>query len=169
MSTASVDEFADSLRAEGVTFDLVDGESFPAALDAAVEPPVVGSALPYRDLTEDLPDVVLDPTPAQLHAARTGVAPVGLGIAARGTLVVQSDGNGTEPVSLFPERHVGVLRASDIVADLPAAIDWLVDEFAAGRTSAVLATGPSATADMGELVYGVHGPKDVHVLVLEDR
>lgn len=168
MSTA-VERFTDSLHAQGVTFDRVDEGSFAAALETAVEPPVVGSPLPYRDLSEDLPNVDLEPTPEQLRAARTGVAPVGLGIAAHGTLVVQSDENGTEPVSLFPERHVGILRASDVVADLAAAIDWLDGEFAAGRTSAVFATGPSATGDMGELVYGVHGPKDVHVLVVEDR
>ncbi|MFB6362014.1 MAG: LUD domain-containing protein, partial [Halobacteriales archaeon] len=45
---------------------------------------------------------------------------------------------------------------------------WLAGEFDAGRRSAVLTTGPSATADMGELVTGVHGPGDVHVVAVTD-
>jgi len=32
-----------------------------------------------------------------------------------------------------------------------------------------LATGPSATADMGALVRGAHGPERVHVLLIDDR
>jgi L-lactate dehydrogenase complex protein LldG len=32
----------------------------------------------------------------------------------------------------------------------------------------VLATGPSATADMGELVLGAHGPESVHVVILDE-
>ncbi|MFB6268738.1 MAG: lactate utilization protein C, partial [Halobacterium sp.] len=34
---------------------------------------------------------------------------------------------------------------------------------------AVLATGASATADMGEIVTGVHGPQSVHAVVITDR
>ncbi|TKX83368.1 hypothetical protein EXE43_24625, partial [Halorubrum sp. SS5] len=32
----------------------------------------------------------------------------------------------------------------------------------------VFATGPSATADMGGLVHGAHGPKEVHVVLLRE-
>jgi L-lactate dehydrogenase complex protein LldG len=35
-------------------------------------------------------------------------------------------------------------------------------------TDVIVATGPSATADMGALVTGAHGPKAVHA-VLVDR
>ncbi|WP_331713952.1 LUD domain-containing protein [Halobacterium sp. CBA1126] len=72
-------------------------------------------------------------------------------------------------MSLYPRTHVGVVRASDLHADVEATAAWLHDEFDAGRDSAVLATGASATADMGELVHGVHGPQDVHAVVVTDR
>ncbi|MFW5900663.1 MAG: LUD domain-containing protein, partial [Halodesulfurarchaeum sp.] len=42
-------------------------------------------------------------------------------------------------------------------------------EFTAGDLSGILATGPSATADMGATVHGVHGPSEVHVIVVTDR
>jgi len=32
-----------------------------------------------------------------------------------------------------------------------------------------MATGPSATGDMGALVQGVHGPSEVHVIVVESE
>jgi len=90
------------------------------------------------------------------------------GIAGLGTVVVQSRRRGDEPVSLFPERHVVVLQASDLRRDLESAFEWLADEFDAGRDSLVFETGPSATGDMGALVQGVHGPSEVHVIVVED-
>jgi L-lactate dehydrogenase complex protein LldG len=44
-----------------------------------------------------------------------------------------------------------------------------LDDFDGGLDSAVLATGISATADMGATVYGVHGPRAVHAIVITDR
>ncbi len=70
-------------------------------------------------------------------------------------------------MSLFPDLHVPVLRESDLVADMPTAIERLGPQLREGH-SAIVATGPSATADMGSLVKGAHGPKDVHVLLLEE-
>lgn len=70
-------------------------------------------------------------------------------------------------MSLYPERHVAILREEELHADMDEAFAWLGEEFAAGRDSYVFATGASATADMGEMVEGVHGPAEVHVVVLE--
>ncbi|MFW5973924.1 MAG: LUD domain-containing protein, partial [Natrialbaceae archaeon] len=61
------------------------------------------------------------------------------------------------------------VAASDLAGSMKAAYERLAEEFATGRDTQVLATGPSATADMGTLVQGVHGPHEVHVVVLEDR
>ena len=93
----------------------------------------------------------------------------GLGIADYGSVVLPSTPAGTEPVSLSPDRHVAVLRTDDVVPGMPEAFDSLAAEFRNGdHGSAILATGPSATADMGELVKGAHGPKDVHVVMLDE-
>lgn len=51
-----------------------------------------------------------------------------------------------------------MLRESDLEADLRGGFRRLRSEFDARSRSFVLATGPSATGDMGELVRGVHGP-----------
>lgn len=142
---------------------------FPDALAAAVKGPAVGTDLPFDGVSLDGTDVQTDPTPAQLQAATTGVTPVGGGIAEHGTVLVESRPAGDELVALYPERHIAVLRESDLVADVRTATDDLADEFQTAPGSTVFATGVSATADMGATVEGVHGPKEVHVVILTDR
>jgi L-lactate dehydrogenase complex protein LldG len=169
MSTDLVDAFESSLEELDVTHDRTAAADLTAALVDAIVEPAVAAPLPWDDLTLKGVPVDREPTPAALQAAETGVTAAGAGIAEEGSVVVQSRPGGDEPVSLYPPLHVAVLRASDLVADVREAMDWLAGEFAAGRTSAVLATGASATADMGALVHGVHGPGDVHVVTVTDR
>lgn len=141
--------------------------SFEADLVDVVTDPAVGAPLPFDDLS--LPDAVpAVSTTADLSGARTGVSAASLGVADYGSVVLESDPDGTEPVSLFPERHVAVLRAADVVSRLADALDELGPRIRDSRSSAVFATGPSATADMGELVYGAHGPREVAVLLVEE-
>ncbi len=86
--------------------------------------------------------------------------------------MLESTPDGAEQTSLFPDLHVAVLRASDVLPDMGAAFERLGPRLREGRTpganrSAIIATGPSATADMGALVRGAHGPREVHVVILE--
>jgi L-lactate dehydrogenase complex protein LldG len=138
-----------------------------AVLADLLEPPAVGAPLPFEGVS--LPaSVVTDPTPSDLESAATGVTPASFGIADYGSIAIESTPAGEEPASLWPGHHVAVLAASEIVADMPAGIER-AGEIARAGSSVVLATGPSATADMGELVVGAHGPRNVSVVVLEDR
>lgn len=169
MSTDTVAAFESSLAEHDVGCTRVGAAEFEDALEPLVEPPAVGAPLGIDGCSLEGLDVETSPTPRQLHDAETGVARAGAAIAEFGTIVVQSDAGGTEPVSLYPPIHVAVLRASDVLADLETGLEWLGGEFEAGRDSAVLATGPSASADMGRLVFGAHGPNRVHVVLVTDR
>lgn len=176
MTTDPVGTFADALRDHDASLTRTDPGGFADALADLVEPPAVGAPLPFDDVSLD--DVSLDETSpggvgvetelttATVRDAATGVCAAGFAVAETGSVVLQPTARGEEPVSLFPERHVVVVREADLVPDVATAFDRLADEFAAGRDDAVLATGPSATADMGELVQGVHGPTEVHVLLV---
>lgn len=168
MSTALA-TFEASLDALSVARTRTTAAGFADALADALEPPAVGTRLPFDGVSLEGTDVVTDPTPAQLEAATTGVTPVGGAIAEHGTVLVESRPEGDELVGLYPERHVAVLRESDLVPDTRAAMRELSDAVAVDGGSTVLATGVSATADMGAKVEGVHGPKEVHVVVLTDR
>lgn len=169
MSTDTVSEFETELAELDVDCTRIEADGFEDALAEAVVSPAVGAPLGVDGLSLEGTGVETSPTPKDLDSAETGVARAAAAIAPHGTIVVQSDAGGTEPVSLYPPTHVAVLRASDVLPDLQAGLDWLGDEFAAGRDSAVLATGRSASADMGGLVYGAHGPKRVHVILVTDR
>lgn len=165
MSTVAT--FESSLEEHAVETTRVSPAEFEDALADAIEEPAVGARLPVEGISLDGTPVALDPSPADLDAAVTGVTGARLGIADYGSLVVGSSPDGSEPVSLFCDRHVAVLAAEDVVPDMSAAFDWMATEVGDERESAVIATGPSATADMGALVRGAHGPKRVDVLIVE--
>lgn len=169
MTADTVSRFASSLSGVGVGLTRTTAAEFATTLDGETEPPAVGAPLGIEGVSLEAADVNTDPTNGELREAETGVTRAEKGIAEYGTLVIQSDEAGTEPMALYPPNHVAVLRESDVVGDVGEALTWLGEEFDAGRDSAVFATGVSATADMGELVFGVHGPVAVHVVLLTDR
>lgn len=160
------DRFVSRAAEYGVDVTRVPAEEATGAIEEALESPAVGAPVAWEDV--DLPaEVTTGPTPAQLNAAVTGVTGASLAIADYGSLILRADERGSEPISLFVERHVAVLRADDVVPDMEAAFGWLGEELRGTRDSAIVATGPSATADMGALVQGAHGPKTVEVVVVE--
>ena len=144
-------------------------------VDAAADEPAVGVSPErsgpdaFADSPATLPArVETDPTTAELRAAHTGVTAASLGVAEYGSVALEADPEGSEPVSLFVDRHVVVLREGDLVPDMPDAFDWLGPKARDESVDVVFATGPSATADMGGLVNGAHGPKEVHVVLLRE-
>ena len=134
---------------------------------------VVGVPLPNA-WGIDLPDTVgTDPTPADLDAAATGVTAASLAVADYGSVALPCRSDGAELVSLFVDRHVVVLDESAVTPDMETAFERFAEspsdsESQSGPESRILATGPSATADMGALVQGAHGPKDVTAILVED-
>lgn len=159
------DQFASLAADYGVETTRVQAKEATTVVADAVTSPAVGAPLPFDDV--ELPETVTtDPTPAELDEAVTGVTAATLAVADYGSIVLGADPEGTEPVSLFPDHHVAVLRERDVVQDMAAAFERLGGDLRATRGSAVLATGPSATADMGSLVKGAHGPKTVQVVVV---
>ncbi|SDX72981.1 LutC/YkgG family protein [Marinobacter mobilis] len=90
------------------------------------------------------------------------------GIAETGSLILWPTVDEPRLMSLVPPVHVAVLEASQLYTTFLEAMraqDW-----AAGMpTNALLISGPSKTADIEQtLAYGVHGPKELIVLVIED-
>ena len=94
-----------------------------------------------------------------------GITSVVAAIAETGTLVIASDMRRSRGTFLIPPIHIAVIFESHILPDM---ID-LWPRLAVLHTAFTLITGPSKTADIeGILITGVHGPKAVHVIVLEN-
>lgn len=158
--------FITACRDNGVTVTRTAPSGLARAIEEAIRPPAVGTSLPWDIAMGSLEGVTGDPTWADLDAAETGITPAAFGIAATGSVILESTSEGSEALSLYPDHHVVVLEASDLVTHLEAAFDRLTPLLADGG-DAILATGPSATADMGDLVVGAHGPQSVHVVLVE--
>jgi L-lactate dehydrogenase complex protein LldG len=89
------------------------------------------------------------------------------GVADSGTIVLHhSASEGRRVLTLLPDWHLCVLRASQIVETLP-------EYFARCPEPPALATyisGPSATADIEMTrIKGVHGPRFLHVIIVHDE
>ncbi len=102
-----------------------------------------------------------------LAAAVIGLTGADAGLAETGSVVVVSGPGRGRLASLLPPIHVALVRKDSIVGSLPELINTRPELVTAGANF-VCITGPSRTADIEHvLARGVHGPKDVHVILAE--
>ena len=89
-------------------------------------------------------------------------------LADTGTLVMFAVAGEGRTLSLLPPVNACLVPASRIVSGL-AELFTLEPELATRSSAVVLVTGPSRTADIElTLSIGVHGPGELHVVVLSD-
>ncbi len=171
----TLERFVERLRDYGATVRVVDAESVAAAVTDAcrargVDRLLVPAGFPTDWLPEGVEVVVDEALGAHeldaIGAAATGAA---LGIAETGTIVLDcGEGQGRRALSLVPDVHVCVVRGDDVVDGVPAAMRALGTGLRESRRPVTFISGPSATSDI-ELsrVEGVHGPRQLEVVLLE--
>lgn len=164
----TVSRFSSTAMASGAEVHTVSKESAEETLRELIETPAV--SVPSSLDQVSLPSTVgTSPTQELLKKAKTGITDALIGIETLGSVVIPSDHQHTGPVSLFPERQIAVLDKSNIVPDIEAAFTTLGDRYRDGNNDTVIVTGPSSTGDMGELITGVHGPGELHIMVVCDE
>ena len=101
-------------------------------------------------------------------AADLGITSVDWAIAETGTLALCSLPAQGRVVSLLPATYLAILEPAQIVPDLFDLFESLETHKADLPSNVALVTGPSKTGDIElKLTTGVHGPGNVHVLVVE--
>ena len=93
-----------------------------------------------------------------------GVSEASYGLADTGSVVLMASPEEPRARSLLPDAHVSLLREDRILAGL----DELFAALGGDLPSALaIVTGPSRSADIEQrLAVGVHGPGEVHVVLL---
>ncbi len=95
-----------------------------------------------------------------------GVTSADYALADTGSLVMLSSHDEARLISLLPPVHLAVVPRERLLSGLDELFS-LVPEPAKLSSSMVIITGPSRTADIEQiLVRGVHGPGEVHVVLL---
>jgi|TARA_B100001121_G_scaffold288419_2_gene286524 L-lactate dehydrogenase complex protein LldG len=155
-----VDRLAGLLRARGAR-NLLLGRNHPVseAVRASTHPDLPPLRVYDRPIEQWQPELFND-VDAGLTSTRGGIAETG-------SLILWPTPDEPRLLSLVPPIHVAVLYASELYPTLYDAMH--AQAWAAGMpTNALLISGPSKTADIEQtLAYGVHGPKELIVLVVE--
>ncbi|MFP5068119.1 lactate utilization protein C [Pseudonocardia nantongensis] len=112
------------------------------------------------EVVRDGPDVPV----SELDRCGGVLSTAAVGIAETGTIILDhGEGQGRRVATLVPDLHVCVIRADQIVPGVPEAVA-AIDPARPGTWI----SGPSATSDIElDRVEGVHGPRTLHVLIVD--
>jgi iron-sulfur cluster protein len=106
--------------------------------------------------------------------ADVGISGANLAVAESGTLVIVSNEGNARLVTTLPSVHIALVTAEKFVETLEQAaslVKALVFASSGLKMTSYVSfvTGPSRTTDIEkELVRGVHGPQEVHIIILDN-
>ncbi|MCF8236124.1 MAG: lactate utilization protein [Bacteroidales bacterium] len=128
-------------------------------LEPAIQDFLLHHDISYRNKEDDFAEMTVGLTGCEFLVARLG------------SVMVSSAHKSGRRINVFPETHLVMAYASQIVPDLKQALKGIRQRYAGNFPSMVsLITGPSRTADIEKtLVMGAHGPKELIVFLIEDR
>jgi L-lactate dehydrogenase complex protein LldF len=133
---------------------------------------VVGERLP--DDPETLVAVARRVLRQSFIDAQMGITGANLGIAETGTLVILTNEGNDRLVATLPPIHVAIVGIDKLVRSLDdaTAVLKLLAPSATGQKASTYVsfiTGPSRSADIElSLTIGVHGPKELHVVLVDN-
>lgn len=146
---------------EGLRAHDVRSVVLPAGLEESWRSQIAAAGIEMHD---DEPRL----TRAQLDGIGGVVTASAVGSAETGTIMLDhGPDQGRRALTLVPDVHVCVIRADQVVSDVPEAVARTSDAMRAGQPITWI-SGGSATSDI-ELsrVEGVHGPRTLHVVLAE--
>ncbi|MCR9212790.1 MAG: lactate utilization protein [Proteobacteria bacterium] len=117
---------------------------------------------PLLEVTEGAADIKDD----------VSLTPALAAMAESGTLCMASGADTPSTLNFLPENHIVVLKANQVTGGFEDAWDRVRDKFGTGNMPRTVnfISGPSRTADIEQtLIMGAHGPRRLHVVIVEDE
>ena len=153
---------ADDAEVPGAVADYLAAQNLPGNLIMAPHPALRAidwSARPLLEIREGRAEAT------DMVSVQHGFA----AIAETGTLMLPSAGERPTTLNILTDTEIVVLRASRVVGAYEEAWDLLRSEIGAMPRNVMLVTGPSRSADIEQaLELGSHGPRRLHVVLVED-
>jgi L-lactate utilization protein LutC len=171
--TVRIENFRENLEAVGGRYTLVESEEEAASvLKSLVETTGAGKiGISDSELVKRLVALAgietVENAPAEfLFDSDLGITAAQWGIAETGTLVLESRRESHRLTSLVPPVHLCILKAGDIRQTLGEILELTSRDLSRAVT---FITGASRTSDIElTLAIGVHGPGELHVIVIAD-
>ena len=144
--------------------EYLKSQNLPARIRTGADPLLSGvnwSAVPTLEVVNG----------AAEDADQTGLAVAFAGASETGTLILASGQENPVTLNFLPETHIVVMPASRIRGAYEEAWDGVRDRFGSGQMPRTinLITGPSRTGDIEQtILLGAHGPRRLHVIVVDD-
>ena len=114
-------------------------------------------------------EVLTENLRGQADRLHTGLTLADWGIAETGTLVLESSSEDLRLATMLSETHVAVLPLSRLQPDVEVLEEELNGLMQSPPRYLAFITGASRTADIERvLTLGVHGPLELHLLLLKD-
>ena len=103
---------------------------------------------------------------AALDRIKTVLTTASVGIAQTGTIILDhTAGQGRRALTLVPDRHICIVRASQVVETVPEGVARILTRSTQPIT---FISGPSATSDIEMTrIRGVHGPRFLSVVLVD--
>lgn len=178
--------FVEEAKAVDATVDRVTAGEVVAALTAVFSACSTSRFLAWDGLEEVVPgwdewvhdagyervDATVRPAPgdrkddhARVGEVGVGITTAAVGIAASGSVVLAHGPGRPRSASLLVENHIVLLPVERIVGSLAEAMKQVTWD---GTSNIAVITGPSRTGDIDAvLTLGVHGPRHLHIIVIE--
>lgn len=118
---------------------------------------LVKAGVPFSSGQEDLPGCKIGITGCEALVARLG------------SILLSSAQTGGRRISIYPESHIVIGFASQLMPDLQQAMAYIKRKYEPDYPSLLsFITGPSRTADIEKtLVMGAHGPRNLYLFFVD--
>ncbi|MCP5062162.1 MAG: hypothetical protein GY936_06845 [Ignavibacteriae bacterium] len=120
------------------------------------------------EFTKSSKNIISNPTDKELANAKYSITDSFAGISETGSVCIVNDDSMSGSYSLYSQIHIAFLDSQNLLSRPREIFQLDPYKTITQYEDFIFVSGSSATADMGPLVRGVHGPAKLYVIILEE-